>query len=92
MASTVVYDLEGKVTGEVELPPVFDTPVRPDLIQRSFLASLTAKIQPQGRDPMAGKRTTAESWGVGYGIARVPRVKGGVRAALAPMTVGGRRA
>ncbi|MCX8204096.1 MAG: 50S ribosomal protein L4 [Candidatus Nezhaarchaeota archaeon] len=87
-----VYSLEGKPVGEVELPSVFETPVRPDVIQRAFLAALTARIQPQGRDLMAGKRTTAESWGVGYGIARVPRVKGSTRAALAPMTVGGRRA
>ncbi|MEM4699488.1 MAG: 50S ribosomal protein L4 [Candidatus Nezhaarchaeales archaeon] len=87
-----LYDLEGRLVGEVELPLVFETPVRPDVIQRAFLAALTARIQPQGRDVMAGKRTTAESWGVGYGVARVPRVKGSSRAALAPMTVGGRRA
>jgi large subunit ribosomal protein L4e len=90
--SAALYNLDGKVVGEVKLPPVFELPVRPDLIQRAFLAAFTARLQPQGRDPMAGKRTTAESWGVGYGVARVPRVKGSRRAALAPMTVGGRRA
>jgi len=40
---------------------------------------------------MAGKRTTAESRGTGSGIARVPRVKGGGRAAFAPSTVKGRQ-
>jgi large subunit ribosomal protein L4e len=50
------------------------------------------RIQPQGRDPMAGKRTTAESRGTGLGIARVPRVKGGGGTAkFAPSTVGGRQ-
>jgi large subunit ribosomal protein L4e len=44
---------------------------------------------------MAGKRTTAESIGVGHGMARVPRVKGdryprGNLAAFAPGTVKGR--
>ena len=39
---------------------------------------------------MAGKRTTAESWGVGRGMARIPRLSGRGRAALAPGTVGGR--
>ncbi|HDD70027.1 MAG TPA: 50S ribosomal protein L4, partial [Candidatus Bathyarchaeota archaeon] len=39
------------------------------------------------------KRTTAESRGVGLGIARIPRIKGPVgRGALAPGTVGGRMA
>jgi large subunit ribosomal protein L4e len=46
---------------------------------------------------MAGKRTTAESLGVGRGLARIPRVKGeryprALTGALAPGTVGGRRA
>ncbi|MCD6458200.1 MAG: 50S ribosomal protein L4 [Thermoproteales archaeon] len=87
-----VLNLEGEAVKEIELPKVFKTPVRPDLIRRAFLAIKTARIQPQGREPMAGKRTTARSLGVGLGIARVPRIKGSRRAALAPMTVGGRRA
>jgi large subunit ribosomal protein L4e len=45
---------------------------------------------------MAGKRTTAESFGVGRGISRVPRVGGhgslSGTAAFAPGTVGGRMA
>lgn len=87
-----VLNLEGEVVERIRLPDVFRTPVRPDLIKRAFLAIRTARLQPQGRDPLAGKRTTAESWGVGYGVARVPRIKGSSRAALAPMCVGGRRA
>jgi len=87
-----VYDLEGKIIKKIVLPKVFHTPIRIDVIRRAFISSLTSSIQPQGRDPLAGKRTTAESRGVGLGIARVPRIKGSMRAALAPMTVGGRRA
>jgi len=92
-----VYDLEGREVGRIELPEVFSHEVREDIIKRAYLAALTARIQPQGRDPMAGKRTTAESWGVGYGIARVPRVKGerhprAASAAFVTMAVGGRRA
>lgn len=87
-----VYDLEGKPVKEIELPKTFKVPVRVDIIRRAFHSIQTARIQPQGRDPMAGKRTTAESWGVGYGVARVPRVKGTSRAALVPQAVGGRRA
>ena len=92
-----LYNLKGEAVGKVPLPRVFLTPIRPDLIKRAVLSILSAKRQPYGVDPMAGKRTTAESWGTGYGMARVPRVKGhrypaAGRGAFAPMTVGGRRA
>ncbi|WP_440060260.1 50S ribosomal protein L4 [Thermogladius sp. 4427co] len=68
-----VYDENANVIGELELPLLFIVPVRADLIRRAFLAAFTARLQPKGRDPMAGRRTTAYSWGVGYGLARVPR-------------------
>jgi large subunit ribosomal protein L4e len=87
-----IFNLQGKSTGTTTLPPVFATPLRPDVIKRAVLAIQSSRVQPQGRDPMAGKRTSAESRGTGMGIARVPRVKGGAgRAAFAPSTVGGRQ-
>ena len=87
-----IFDLQGKPTGETALPAVFETPLRPDVIKRAVLAIQSNRLQPQGRDPMAGKKTSAESRGTGMGIARIPRVKGGGgRAALAPSTVGGRQ-
>jgi large subunit ribosomal protein L4e len=87
-----VYNLEGESVGQVELPAVFKTPLRRDLIRRAFLSAFTARLQPKGTDPLAGLRTTAESLGVGYGIARVARIKGGLRAARVPQAVKGRRA
>jgi large subunit ribosomal protein L4e len=87
-----IFDLQGKSTGKIELPAVFSTPFRPDVIKRAVLAIQSNRLQPQGRDPMAGKKTTAESRGTGSGIARVPRVKGGSgKAAFAPSTVKGRQ-
>jgi large subunit ribosomal protein L4e len=87
-----IFDLQGKSIAKATLPPVFATPLRPDVIKRAVLAIQSRRRQPQGRDPMAGKRTSAESRGTGLGIARIPRVKGGGgRAALAPGTVGGRQ-
>ncbi len=71
-----VIDLEGKKVKEVKLPQVFSLPYRPDLVNRVFWAVFTHKLQPKGVDPEAGKRTSAESWGVGHGVARVARVKG----------------
>ena len=91
-----VLDLEGKPKGEIPLPTVFETRLRLDIIQRASLAQQSHRFQPQGRNPMAGKRTTAESFGVGRGISRVPRVGGhgplSGSAAFAPGTVGGRSA
>ena len=87
-----VFDLQGKSTGKTKLPNIFSTPLRPDVIKRAVLAIQSNRIQPQGRDPMAGKRTTAESRGTGSATARVPRIKGGSgRAAFAPSTVKGRQ-
>jgi len=88
-----IFNLEGKPVGKIELSPIFRTVVRSDVIKRAVLAIQSTKFQPQGRDPMAGKRTSAESRGVNLGIARIPRIKGPRgRGALAPGTVGGRAA
>ncbi|ABU82145.1 50S ribosomal protein L4 [Ignicoccus hospitalis] len=84
-----VWDLNGNPVEEIELPPVFSLPVRKDLIRRAFLSAFTARLQPKGRDPMAGKRTTAESLGPGHGLARVPRIKGTSRAAFVNSARGG---
>ena len=91
--TTKIFDLQGESIGKVTLPKVFATPLRPDVIKRAVLAIQSSRLQPQGRDPMAGKRTSAESRGTGMGMARVPRIKGGGgNAAFAPGTVGGRQA
>jgi large subunit ribosomal protein L4e len=91
--SAKVFDLNGKEISKIRLPQIFKTPNRPDVIKRAVVAIQSHRFQPQGRDPMAGKRNTAESRGVGLGIARVPRLKErGQRAAFAPGTVGGREA
>jgi len=90
--TTKTFDLQGQQTGNINLPTVFSTPLRPDVIKRAVLAIQSTRLQPQGRDPMAGKRTTAESRGTGSATARVPRIKGGSgRAAFAPSTVKGRQ-
>jgi len=88
-----VFNLEGKQVGKITLPSVFETPLRPDIIKRAVIAAQSNRLQPQGRDAMAGKRTTAESRGTGSGQARIPRLKGASgMGAFAPGTVGGRQA
>lgn len=97
MKKIKVYSLEGEIKEEMELPEIFLEEFRPDLIKRAVISSQTARIQPWGSNPMAGKRTTAESFGAGRGVAMVPRVKGSrhpaaSKAAFAPQTIGGRKA
>lgn len=85
-----IYNLEGNIKGKIDLPEVFETPIRYDVIKRAVLTIQSHRFQPQGRDPYAGKRTTAESMGVGHGIARIARLKDGRRAAFVPSAVGGK--
>lgn len=87
-----IRNLSNEETGQTDLPKVFSTTVRHDVIKRAVIAQQSKRFQPQGRDPMAGKRTTAESRGTGQGIARVPRLKGSSRAAFGVSIVGGHAA
>lgn len=85
-----VRDLDGEEAGSVELPAAFSAPFRPDLIRRAVLAAQANRKQRDGADPFAGKRTPAESFGSGRGLAHVPRQDG--RARRVPQAVGGRTA
>ncbi|MEA2055440.1 MAG: 50S ribosomal protein L4 [Candidatus Thermoplasmatota archaeon] len=92
MTKVNVYGIDGKGTEEVNLPEVFNTPFRPDIIRKTFNAFHSNKRQPYGADPMAGRRHATASVGKGRGMSRVPRLTQGRTAALAPCVVGGRRA
>jgi large subunit ribosomal protein L4e len=88
--NTTVHDLDGEEAGEVELPGVFETPYRPDMIRRAVLAAQANRKQDYGADEYAGLRTPAESFGSGRGQAHVPREGGQAR--RVPQAVGGRPA
>ncbi|MHA1718767.1 MAG: 50S ribosomal protein L4 [Promethearchaeota archaeon] len=92
-----VLGLDGKKKGSIDLPNIFSIIPRLDLIERAVNSTQAAQKQPQGRDPLAGKRNTALSWGTGYATARVPRIRGSGfmtsrNAGFAPGVVGGRLA
>jgi large subunit ribosomal protein L4e len=73
-----VVGLDGKHAGEVNVPEVFATELRPDLVKRVFWLVGSHGLQPKGRDPMAGERTSAETHSppTGTGRSRIPKVKG----------------
>ncbi len=92
MVKVNVYGIDGASTEKIDLPEVFDTPYRPDIIRKSFNVLHSNKRQPYGADPFAGTKQATASVGKGRGQSRVPRLTQGRRAALAPCVVGGRRA
>ena len=85
-----IYTLDGEADGEVELPGVFETQVRADLIAQAVHAAQANRKQDYGADEYAGLRTPAESFGSGRGQAHVPQQDG--RARRVPQAVKGRAA
>jgi len=63
--------------GAVPLPSVFTTPIRNDVVR--FVHTNVAKNARQAYavTRRQGHRTTAESWGTGRAVARIPRASGG---------------
>src|SRR5215208_1499868 len=60
----------------MQLPQVFQTPFRPEVIHRAYVNMLSHKFQRQGRYPAAGELVSAESRNTGLGIARLARIRG----------------
>jgi large subunit ribosomal protein L4e len=102
-----VVDKAGKELSKKDMPKQFDEPIRNDLIYKAVVVVQANKRQPYGADPDAGMKVSAKlsrrrrnyKTAYGHGIARTPRKimsHRGTRfnwvGALAPNTVGGRRA
>ncbi|MDG6225702.1 MAG: 50S ribosomal protein L4 [Candidatus Thermoplasmatota archaeon] len=87
-----VYGTDGTVKGKAELPPVFATPYRPDVIRRAVVSAQANRRQRYGPSKVAGMRHSVSTWGKGRGAARVQRLKAGRTGAESPNNVGGRRA
>jgi large subunit ribosomal protein L4e len=91
-AKIPVHDKSGKSAGSVELPAVFATPLRPDLIRKAVEAARANRRQRYGAMPVAGERPSVEWPGKGKGMARTPRKKQASDAAFVPNAFKGRRA
>jgi large subunit ribosomal protein L4e len=92
MTKVNIYSVTGEVQDKIDLPTIFQTAYRPDIIRKSFNTVHSNQRQPYGASLMAGKSHSVESVGKGRGMSRVPRLHQGQAAALAPCVVGGRRA
>jgi len=76
---TAAYTTTGTKDVEVELPLIFSTPFRKELIHKAFINLTSHKFQKQGRKPMAGMDVVADSNDppTGQGVSRVARMQGG---------------
>ncbi|UNI18980.1 60S ribosomal protein L4B [Purpureocillium takamizusanense] len=69
---------DGAPTGATHaIPAVFTSPIRPDIVQEVHKGMAKNKRQPYAVSEKAGHQTSAESWGTGRAVARIPRVSGG---------------
>lgn len=102
-----VFALDGKKVKSIDLPEQFMEDYEPDLVNRAVLVINSNDRQPYGTMPKAGQGYSAKlsrrrrdyKGAYGKGISRVPRktmwrrgMQFGWVGALAPGTVGGRRA
>src|SRR6476661_396194 len=77
MNTTVkILGLDDKSSEETELPQVFATPYRPEVIKKVYVNLDSHHYQKQGRYPAAGEIVSAESRNTGLGIARLARARG----------------
>jgi len=73
-----VHGADGAASKDtLTLPNVFKAPIRPDIVQSVHTGMAKNKRQPYCVSEKAGHQTSAESWGTGRAVARIPRVSGG---------------
>jgi large subunit ribosomal protein L4e len=68
---------DGKVKSQTPLPAVFLAPIRSDVVSFVFTNVAKNRRQAHSVSKHAGEQTSAESWGTGRAVARIPRVSGG---------------
>jgi len=61
----------------IALPAVFKAPIRPDVVNEVHQLMRRNSRQAYAVSDKAGHQTSAESWGTGRAVARIPRVRGG---------------
>lgn len=68
--------VDGTSNHTIALPEVFSTPIQSHIVSSVFKRLNMDTRQPYAVSPEAGKQHSAEGWGTGRAVARVPRVKG----------------
>ncbi len=76
MSIVKILEMDGSNQNTIALPTIFQTPFRPEVIQKVYNHLNSYSFQKQGRYPAAGQMVSAESRNTGLGIARLARAKG----------------
>merc|ERR1711973_442974 len=72
-----VYNEKAESSGaSIQLPAIFKAPIRPDIVSFVQQQMSLNRRQPYAVSRKAGHQTSAESWGTGRAVARIPRVGG----------------
>ncbi len=73
------FSLDGKKNGQIELPDIFQTDVKKDVIHKAYINLETHGFQKHSTHATAGQDVVADSNDppTGRGIARIARMKGG---------------
>jgi len=74
---TVQLGADIKKPAQITTPKVFESPIRLDIVTSVFRDLNKNHRQPYAVSKYAGHQTSAESWGTGRAVARIPRVAGG---------------
>jgi large subunit ribosomal protein L4e len=90
-----VFNTTNSNSGSTPLPAVLKTSIRPDVVNFVHTSMNKNNRQAYCVSKEAGHQTSAESWGTGRAVARIPRVSGGGthragQAAFGNMCRGGR--
>ena len=76
---TETFTLDGKKDGVVELPSIFETDIKKDVIKKAYINLESHGFQKHSTHATAGQDVVADSNDppTGRGIARIARMKGG---------------
>merc|ERR1719482_1751178 len=72
-----VYEASGKMSAkDSAMPAVFSAPIRDDVVSFVHTAMAKNRRQAHGVFHLQGHQHSAESWGTGRAVARIPRISG----------------
>lgn len=80
MASRPLVTVQSPKTGKpstTNYPDVFTAPIRSDIVVSVHTRMNKNHRQPYAVSKLAGEQTSAQSWGTGRAVSRIPRVAGG---------------
>lgn len=76
VVSVYSKDAQGEIVDSIPMPAVFTAPIRNDIVQFVHTNMNKNRRQAHGVFFKAGHQHSAESWGTGRAVARIPRIGG----------------